>query len=174
MTFTGPLICLDPKSSFDHILGLNLIVIQIIPHSKQQCATNDINYLASKIPAFCNLCRLHIFFISVQLKYAGTTSYDSYKMLADISLALSNLKMVYNHRRRMISLTPDDLFSRYTEFLPLLSPNTLIWSFILVTLFFPCFYSRVAGSSATRGIYFTCSFAFIYLPFAGTGVTNFA
>ena len=47
-------------------------------------------------------------------------------MLADISLALSNLKMVYNYRVRTIPLTPDDLFSRYTEFLPLLLPNALI------------------------------------------------
>ena len=33
-------------------------------------------------------------------------------------------------------LTPNDLFSRYTKFLPLLSPNTLIWLFNLVILFF--------------------------------------
>ena len=43
--------------------------------------------------------------------------------------------MVYNHRRRIISLTPDELFSHYTELLPLLSPNALPWSFSLVLLF---------------------------------------
>ena len=43
--------------------------------------------------------------------------------------------MVYNHRERKFSLTPDDLFSCYTEFIPLLSPNALTWSFSLVTLF---------------------------------------
>ena len=56
-------------------------------------------------------------------------------MLTDIYLALSNLKMVYNHRGRTKLLTSDDLFSRYTEFLPLLSPNALTWPFSLVTLF---------------------------------------
>ena len=35
-----------------------------------------------------------------------------------------------------MSLTPDDFFSCYTEFLHLLSPNALTWSFSLVTLFF--------------------------------------
>ena len=35
-----------------------------------------------------------------------------------------------------MSLTPDDLFNRYTKFLPLLSQNALTWSFTLVTLFF--------------------------------------
>ena len=63
---------------------------------------------------FGNLCHLHIFCNSAQLKYIDTTSYDSRKMLAGISLALSNLQMVYNHRDRTILLTPDDLFSYYT------------------------------------------------------------
>ena len=57
-------------------------------------------------------------------------------MLANIYLALSNLKMVHNHRRRAISLIPNVLFSRYTKFLSLLSSNALTLSFILVTTFF--------------------------------------
>jgi len=46
-------------------------------------------------------------------------------MLVDISLALSNLKITNKFRDKRMSLTPDDLFSRYTEFLPLLYPNAL-------------------------------------------------
>ena len=56
-------------------------------------------------------------------------------MLVDLSLALSKLKMTYISRNKIISLTPDDLFSRFTEYLPLLSPNAMTWSFCLVTLF---------------------------------------
>ena len=47
--------------------------------------------------------------------------------------------MVYKHRGRKISLTPDDLFSRYTEFIFLLSSKALTWSFSLITLFFHAF-----------------------------------
>ena len=50
--------------------------------------------------------------------------------------ALSNLKMIYDHREKKISLIPDDLSRRYTEFPFLFSPNTLTWLFSLVTLFF--------------------------------------
>ena len=57
-------------------------------------------------------------------------------MLADISLALSTLKIVYTVRGKNISLTLDDLFNHFTSFLPLLSPNAMSWSFYLVTLFF--------------------------------------
>ena len=57
-------------------------------------------------------------------------------MLADISLALSKLRIVYSVHRKRISLTPDDLFSHFTTFLPLLSPNAMSWSFCLVALFF--------------------------------------
>ena len=95
MTFTGPLNCLETQSSFDHILGLNSIMIRSILHNKRQYATEDTEYLASKVFTFCNFYRLHVFFDSFQLKYVCTTSYDSQKMLADISLALFNLKIVY-------------------------------------------------------------------------------
>ena len=57
-------------------------------------------------------------------------------MLANISLALSSLKKVSQLRRRIILLTSDDLFSRFVEFIPLLSPSALAWYFSLVTLFF--------------------------------------
>jgi len=35
MTFSGPLIVLDTQSNFDHIVGLNQIMIQIIQRGKQ-------------------------------------------------------------------------------------------------------------------------------------------
>lgn len=70
--FTGRLNVLDTQSSFDHIFGLNSIMLQIIPRSKWQCAIEKAEYLA-----FCNLCRLHIFLNSAQLKYVGNSSYDS-------------------------------------------------------------------------------------------------
>ena len=60
-------------------------------------------------------------------------------MLADMSLALSNLKNIYNYRGRTISLTPDDLFSSYTKFISLLPLIALTWSFSLVILIFHTF-----------------------------------
>ena len=65
--------------------------------------------LITKLNELCNLCRLHIFCHSVQLKYVGTDVYDFQKILADISLALSKLNMVYSVRGKEISLTSDDL-----------------------------------------------------------------
>ena len=84
---------------------------------------------------FCNRCRLHIFCGSIQLKYVGTDVYDFQKMRADIYLAISKLKMIYTVCGKNIYLTPGDLFSNFTSFLPLLSPNSMTWSFCLVTLF---------------------------------------
>ena len=75
--FTDRLNVLDTQSSFDHTFGLDLITIQIIKHSKRQYPNEEIDYLASKFLAFCNLYRLHIFCNSYQLKYVGITPYDS-------------------------------------------------------------------------------------------------
>jgi len=84
-------------------------------------------YLATKLHAFCNFCQLHIFCDSVQLQYVGTDTYDSQKMLADISLALTPLKMISNHKEKVVDLTPDGIYSRYIELLPLLVPNAMTW-----------------------------------------------
>ena len=125
MTYTGSLLFLDSQDVFDDIFGSDLTMLNLIPHKRGQCANTNTDYLLSKVNTFYNLCRLNIFCDSIQLKYVGTDVYDSQKMLADIYLALSALKMVYTVRCKKISLTPDDLFSRFTSFLPLFLPNTM-------------------------------------------------
>ena len=55
-------------------------------------------------------------------------------MLVDIYLVLYKLKIVYNYRKKKISLIPDNLLRHFTEFLPLLSPNAMSWSLTLVTI----------------------------------------
>ena len=55
-------------------------------------------------------------------------------MMSDISLTLSNLKLEY--RGNVITLTPDYIYRRYIQYLPLLPSDTMIWYFRLVTLFY--------------------------------------
>ena len=62
--------------------------------------------------------------------------YDSNQMMSDISLALSTLKLEYRDKGTLIPLTPDDLYRRYIQYLPLLSFNAMTWSFSLITLFY--------------------------------------
>ena len=57
-------------------------------------------------------------------------------MLHDIYLALSDLKLVSKVNGETISLTPDTLYQRFIELLPLLPFNATSWSFSLVTLFY--------------------------------------
>ena len=72
-------------------------------------------------------------------------------MLADISLASTSLKMISNHKGKVIVLTPDDLYSRYIELLPLLAPNAMTWSFPLVTLFFHALPSELQETMQSGG-----------------------
>ena len=125
MTYTGSLNFLDSQDSFDLIFGSHPTIFRLTSGKNQQCASKDTVYLATKLNEFCNFCQLHIFCDSVQLQYVGTETYDSQKMLADISLALSSLKMISTHKGKIVVLTPDDLYSRYIEFLPLLAPNAM-------------------------------------------------
>ena len=101
MTYTGSLLFLDLQEVFGDIFGHDLTMLNLIPRKRGQCANKNTYYLLSKVNEFCNLCRLHIFCDSIQLKYVGTDVYDSQKMLADISLALSKLNMVYTVRGKI-------------------------------------------------------------------------
>ena len=76
-------------------------------------------------------------------------------MIADISLALSKLTIVYFVRGNVFSLTPDDLFSNFTVFLPLLSPNAMSWSFWLVTLFFQALSMELKETVQLRGYFYS-------------------
>ena len=56
--------------------------------------------------------------------------------MLDISLALSTLKLEYYYKGNLISLTPDDLYRCYIQYLPLLLSDAMIWYLSLVTLFY--------------------------------------
>ena len=113
-TFMRPFDFLDSQSSFNLIFCLRPTMLRISKRGKKNCATEDTKYLAARLRKFIQSCQLHIFCDAVQLQYVGTNSYESHKMFADISLALSSLKMVSYHKGRIISLTPDDWFSRFS------------------------------------------------------------
>ena len=100
---------------------------RLVPGKNKQSASEDTEFLVTKLLEFYNFYQLHIFCDSVQLQYIGTDSYDSQKMLTDIALALTSLKIISNHKGKVIVLTPDDLYSRYIELLPLLAPNAMTW-----------------------------------------------
>ena len=82
-----------------------------------RCTTEDTYYLSAKLLDFLPpMSVAHLFWNAVQLQYIGAKSYEFHKILADISLALSSLKIISQLRKRAVSLTPDDLFSRFVEF----------------------------------------------------------
>ena len=135
MTYTGPLDFVDSQPRFDLYFEPNPTMLRLSFGKNNQCATEDTEYLAYKLLSFCNSCQLHLFCDLVQFQYVGTTSYDSQRMPANISIAFNSLTIVSTHRGRTVSLIPDNFYRRFIECLPLLSPITITWSFSLVTLF---------------------------------------
>ena len=123
MTSTGSLNFFNSQYSFDIIFDDDPAMLILILRKKGQCATENTVYLISKVNEFCNLCRLHVFCDSAQLKYVGTDVYDSQKMLANISPAPSKIKMVYSGRGKIFLSPPMAYFINFTAFLPLLSLN---------------------------------------------------
>lgn len=104
-----------------------------IDHSSR--AIEEFDTLQSKLLTLYSQSQLHIFCNIVQLQDVGTENYISNQMTPDISIALSNLKPEFEFKGKLINLTPDDLYRRYIQLLPLLSSNVISKSFKLSTLF---------------------------------------
>ena len=92
--------------------------------------------MASKITNYYDLCQLHLFCNIVKLQYIGTKTYDTHRMLHDIYLTLSDLKLVSKVNGKSISLTPNTLYQRFIESSPLLPLNATSWSFSIVAVFY--------------------------------------
>ena len=134
--YLGPMNFLDEQESFASVFGLNLVMIRVSKRTTGTCAIEDTEYLATKLGNSCNTCQLHLFCDIVKLQLVGTTLYDTHRMMRDIYLILSSLKLESRVNGKTIYLTPYSLYQRLIEFTPLLSPNATSWSFSLVTLFY--------------------------------------
>ena len=134
-TYLGSLEFLDCQITFDSIFGKAPTMVRVSKKAAKTCATEDTDYLANKINKYCDLCQLHLFCSIIELQFVGMKKYDTHRMIHDIYLALSGLKLNFMHGKKKISITPDTLYQRFIEFSPLLLPNTTAWSFSFVTLF---------------------------------------
>lgn len=90
------------------------------------CVTEDIKCLKHKLSDFDDLYQLYLLCNIVQLQYVGTGTYGSYRILHNIYLALSSLKIESKIIERLVSLTPNDLCKDFNELLPILSPDAKI------------------------------------------------
>jgi len=127
---------LDNQASFVSVFGLNPVMLRVSKRAAGTCTIKDTEYLATKLGKYCDTCQLHLFCDIVKLQFVGTTVYDSHRMMHDIYLSLSSLKLESKSNGKTTYLTPDSLFQRFIEFTPLLSPNATTCSFSLVTLFY--------------------------------------
>ena len=135
-TYLGPLDFLDNQRSFDYVFGTTPVILRVYKWAAGTCAIENTEYLASEMTNYCDLCQLHLFCDIVKLQYIGTETYDTHRMLHDIYLALSDLKLGSKVNGKTISLTPDTLYQCFIELSPLLLPNATSWSFNIVTLFY--------------------------------------
>ena len=134
--YIGSLDLLDSQASFDSILGNTLVILRVTRRTAGSCATEETEYLATRINTYCNLCQLlHLFCSIVKLQFVGTENYDTHRMMHDIYLALSELKLVYKSHGKLVTLTSDTLFQQFIEFPPLL-PSMRPLGLLVLLLYF--------------------------------------
>ena len=91
---------------------------------------------------------IYLWFRPTSISWHGYTWF--LKILSDIFLALSKLKMIYTVRKNKVYLTPDDSFSSFTASVLLVSSNDCHF---VCSHYFLLIVFRVAGSRAIWGLY---------------------
>lgn len=85
---------------------------------------------------YCDLYQFHLLCNIVHIQYVSIDTYDAHRMMYNIYLDCSGLKLVFKVNGDFIYLTLDDLYKQIMKLLALLSPDTTICSFSLIILFY--------------------------------------
>ena len=109
-TYLGSFDFLDGQASFDFIFGPNQVMLRISKRAAGTCDIEEIEYLATWLAKYCNLCQLHLFCSIIELQFIGTKTYNTYRMMHDIYLTLSELKVVFRTHGILVTLAPDALY----------------------------------------------------------------
>ena len=112
-TYLGSLEFLDCQTTFDSIFGPTPIMLRVSKRAAGTYTTEETDYLANKLNKYCDLCQLHLFCSIIELQLVGTKTYNTHRMMDDIYLALSGLKLNFVHDKKYVSITPDTLYQRY-------------------------------------------------------------
>ena len=83
-TYLGRINFLNNQASFVFVFGLNPVMLRVSKRAAGTCATEDTEYLATKLGKYCNTCQLHLFCDIVKLQYVGITVYDTYCIMHEI------------------------------------------------------------------------------------------
>ena len=91
--------------------------------------------MCEKLSKFVSLCHILIFCNIVNKRYVGTSDYDLSKIITDVERELTHLRLEYRFKGQVQTLTPDDLYRRYQDFVPLLLEDANEWYLHIAVLF---------------------------------------
>ena len=128
-TYTGPLDFLDNQATFN-LLWPNPTPVFVHPPN-----SGGITDITIKLRSFFELCQLQIFNSVFRLDYVGSTENLDAHTIEAIGTNLRHLSMVYTVKGETKSASPDAIYQRYLEELPMLPEDAETWGFNLVNLF---------------------------------------
>ena len=135
-TYTGPFNFLEDgnQAVFTSIFGVKPTPLWM-DSVKKGLPMENAEGLKTKLLPFVSLCHLFIFCSIVYRRYVGTSDYDKTQIITDVEEALSDIKLERQMRGQLHTITLDDLYREYQNFIPLLPADAQDWSFHLVVMF---------------------------------------
>ena len=107
--------------------------------------------LYDKLFTFTSLCHLLIFCSIVHRRYVGTSDFDHSQIITDVERELTRLKLEFRVRNQPRTLTRNDLYRRYQDYVPPLPDDANESSFHPVVLFLNALHIHLKILVVARG-----------------------
>ena len=139
------------QPDFVSIFGTDSLPFVLVKTNKQELAVEETDKLRDTIRIFTSYCLLIIFCNIVHRQYVGASDYYQSQIITDVEQELTRFKVEFRNRHRLRFLTPDDLYRRYQDFIPLLPDDANTWPFHLVVLYLNALSVHLKESVVARG-----------------------
>ena len=147
ITYHGPIDFLENQVTFN-LIWPNPTPISLVPNKN---GVPTINSVTDDIWKYINECRLMIFSLILRMDYVGSAVEHDQCSIEDIGNQLRRFTLSYTYRGKLRQSTPDLIFSRYLDLLPMLPEANDTWGFNLVNLFWSAMTSTIREAILDKG-----------------------
>jgi predicted amino acid-binding ACT domain protein len=139
-SYFGPLDFFDNPLTFRQVFGDKPTLLQVSSRSSKTSSTlsiEDSSTVAQNLQNYFQKCKLDVFIALCRSNYVGSQfNSDDTKAIQEITRKLQSFKMRYQKDRVWHTEHPNDLFSKYLQYVPSLPPEPARWNLILCMTYF--------------------------------------
>jgi hypothetical protein len=139
-SYFGPLDFADNNLTFSSVFGQQPTLLRVTKRANVTSGNSveDADTVKKLLLQYFDRCKLDVFIDLCHSNYVGSeSSLDETKAVSAIAKNITKLKMQYNAKPGLLrTIHPNDLYSKYLQFIPSLPDDPSIWNFVLCVTYY--------------------------------------